>query len=63
MKIGDWDLSRDEVEDITCVSLSIAEARNLLDGKEHENFDNALDEAQGEAKEFGRSEYILIRVR
>lgn len=65
MKIGDFELTSDEAEDIYSVDLSVEQVRAFVGGTEElEDFVSALDEAQGEVftEEADRA-FILIRIR
>jgi hypothetical protein len=62
---GDFVLGDEELDDVMCIVLSVDDARAIVSELETDvgGFMTALDKAQGDAGNMGRTEYILIRVR
>jgi hypothetical protein len=51
-----------EIENAETVNMTRQEARDLVDAIDHEELINALDLAQGEADERGKTSFIVIRI-
>jgi hypothetical protein len=62
---GDFILSEEEIEDVTCITLTTDEARTVVDELETQagHLMDALDQAQADASYKGSARYILIRIR